>query len=192
MPVLAGAKVGALETVEVSQLRQLGQAREMYLTDSPASECRLPELAGFVPSGELIVSSPLDPDPQGRSNRISKDLVSFGGAPVDYSVSSRISYIGYHTFGWPAVLADKYLDDKPRRGWLLSFSRSQPKRPNGDMIGGLRGKYMRLLLDGSVIKLNHGSQNFQIEGPERETGDSPFFDFADWTEKEKNDIFKEN
>jgi prepilin-type N-terminal cleavage/methylation domain-containing protein len=190
MPLLAMAKVAGLETVEISQLRQLGQAREMYLSDSSTQECHLHHLAEYLPGGKALVSSPLDPDISGRSNRIAKSLIA-PGSP-DRSAPFRVSYVGAHTFGWTDDLVNKYLTGKPKRGWLLSFSRSRPDRISSEFDAGLRGRYLRLLLDGSVLRLSHDPKNFIIEGSEQETGDSPFFDFADWTNMEKNRMFKED
>ena len=191
MPVFAGAKVAGLETAEVSHLRQLGQAREIYRADNGEQEGSFLDVVEAVPSGKQIASSSLDPEPEGRSNLISKQLFSIRGAPADYSLNFRVTFVGAHSYGWPPQLVEKFLADKPRRGWLLSYSRSVPGRAGGDFVDGLRGRYLRLLLDGSVARLGHGEKNFSIDGDDPQTGDSPFFDFADWTDSEKNEIFKE-
>ena len=190
MPVLARAKLAGLESVEISQLRQIGQSKNIYSSDSNDGDCDLNDLIAASAIPKVLLSSPLDPDSKGRSNRIAIELVSVAGAPADYSKAFRLSYVGAHTFGWPKGIVDKYLAEKPRRGWLLSYSRSVPKRGYETLFNGQRGQYLRLLLDGSVMHSSHDVTDTMLDESPGDSGDSPFFDFADWTIKEKTESFK--
>jgi hypothetical protein len=107
--------------------------------------------SGLVPP--QLCSARLDLFPEGRANyenaRPSRGLHPH---PLPY----RNSFLGPGDFGDSREVFEKIYLPEPTAGWLVDVSTCQPDPLVGyKFLGLLRGRYRRLMLDGSVATRQH-------------------------------------
>lgn len=156
-PALHRARISALQTDDVSRLRQLAVAQGLYIEEYGIAPVRAweIELSGLAPSN--LMASPLDPTPEGYSNRIAYRSERLE-APF------RCSIVGIGDWGWShanlLVDGDGYND----LGAFVVLSEYEGRLCDEGEPMGCRGRYHRLTLDGAVRKKSH--QVWSYEGGE--------------------------
>jgi hypothetical protein len=148
LPVVMSAKKRALDTVDTSNLRQIGVANEMYLADNagPAS------ISTLVDSGLLsiaVLSSPSDKTKEGIANRYRNTDVETRPLIRPY----RDSYVPIGDMVGKAFV--QKLKETTNAGWVVSLGQSQGRDPKYPLTSGLLGNYLRLRYDGGVIRRRH-------------------------------------
>lgn len=147
-PVIGRAKLQAYNSTHISNLRQIGQAREMYAPDGVAKPSFQSEplvALGYL-SHELL-DSKFDPFTEGCMNH-QKSYDSESGQPITSYKDSLLTapaYLGVE-------LLSKLLEQKGS-GWAI-FQASPPQQQNdvpwNSAFEIYTTKYLRLKFDGSV------------------------------------------
>lgn len=160
IPVVSKSKYQALETTEISNLRQIGLAGSLYRDEYGVNQ--LLDLAPLVHTGVLdpkLLSTAADPTALGYHHEYrDRDILSEvapgnkKGALWGYRVSFATP-VG--TYGVPEKRYARWLTDDPTAGWVVSLSRALR---DGCAIDGDRneagrtcGAYLRPTNDGSVL-----------------------------------------
>lgn len=151
--VYVAAKRSAARTIEISNLRSLGQAAQLYAEQFGAYPTSATTLVSNRQIPKAIVLSPLDPSSVGFMNL----LVTFH-SKASSELSKLVptypcSYLGLGDYGYDISYIEKNIRDQPGAGWLVSLVETEPWLRN--QYGILLGKYRRLLLDGSVQSRQH-------------------------------------
>lgn len=180
-PVLARARFAGLQTVEVSQLRQWGQAAALYGEDKDA----LPPLgtepvlaAGY---GSVALSaSPADPTRRGIAHDYIDTVPELPFLRLKIRPYKR-TYIGPWDFNYTAEHVGELLE-KPGAGWLVSMTKGKPGRSGDWIVPG--ESYHRLLRDGAVVVRRH--RLFHAVAEDGASGDAwtPYLLFVDLTDAE--------
>jgi len=154
MSAILGSKKRAQITVEISAMRQISQAANIYQSDyDEVHPLSVPPLvnAEYIPAS--LVASPLDGTRQGL-------LIAFWnnvGMPEKWrkNTTYRVSYIGIGDSNMPFHDFQQNVVDKDGAGWLIAFSRASSDTTSGMAlkIPG-RGPYLRATLSGSVLHRN--------------------------------------
>jgi prepilin-type N-terminal cleavage/methylation domain-containing protein len=182
-PVLVSSKQKALESVELSQLRQLGQARSIYAPESEIAVTSVSQLveAHLVP--ETICFSPLDRTNRGMANSLVQSLSRDSSIYTDLQLPYPTTYVGFRELNYPADWLTKHVSQGRDGGWLVSMTASN-HGPFKNWSGMYFGRYHRLLLDGSVQAKEHA---FLIM-PDGAKAQHPIFWFADTDEQWKREF----
>ncbi len=146
-PVLVSAKRAAKQSVEISNLRQIGIAGALYHEENGSEPLGLPPLVPSRVPEELAVS-PADSTKQGFANLVLDEISSGNSAYQQLKTAYRRTYIGFYDYGWTSDKWEACTTDAPNPGWLISFTPS-----NFDprfSIAKSTGRYHRLQMDGSV------------------------------------------
>lgn len=170
-PAAVSVKSKALRVVDVSHLRQIGQARELYLADTGGTEKYQSKLiveAGYADA--KLFSSPLDPTERGLANVMFRpDAMSAAKLLTPY----KDSYLCIYDQNGQEYIHDN-LAKKPDFGWLASIADGQfrpilPEQPFMSAYpegwGMFRGSYLRLRVDGSVVT-KFKAFNHELRGDE--------------------------
>lgn len=188
-PMILSAKAASLRTVDLSNLRQLGQAYAIYSERSGAPPLGTAPLidTGLIPKD--LVSSPTDKTDVGHANRIVKeysaDLPQYAKKIRPY----RSSYVGFWEYGWQLSRFEKYIVDAPGGGWLVSLMDSKSTMKDNSFAGSLKGRYLRLRLDGSVGSYEHRNV-VDNDGMHETVYGHPIFRYRDCDDKWMRDFFR--
>jgi hypothetical protein len=153
-PVVVRAKRRGWVSADLAHLRQLGQYRELYVTDTGADCWDARQLAISYNSVSPLLESQLDPIPEGIGNQIARAIHDRLPFLSPWHVS-RMSFVSYATFGRSQSSWNE-LKEMPNAGWLCSFDEVTPSETSGYLAP--VGSYLRLHLDGSVHR--HNTQLF--------------------------------
>lgn len=168
LPVMAGAKRRALESVDIANLKSIGVAMALYQEEWNDSAPTLDKMtqARYLPIS--IVVSPLDRSARGQAN----EVMSISGRAVTLH---RTSYLSLADFTETQV--EKLLLTRGA-GTVVSIATCDYLIPSEGVKGGFTGRYLRLLKDGSV-------QSRQVKwagSSEEDLGTSYLWLFTDETE----------
>lgn len=155
VPVLASAKRAAKATVEISQLRQIGQAQAIYMQD----EQYVGSLQTLVDTGLLpsaMCASPNDVTPKGIANEMVSEFATHSTQYANLALPYPSTYVGFREYQYPQSWYDEYVNVNPNPGWLVSFTETSRLNPLVWETT-LLGKYRRLLFDGAVVLRNHST-----------------------------------
>jgi prepilin-type N-terminal cleavage/methylation domain-containing protein len=145
-PVISRAKYGALLTSDLSNLRQIGQAAEMYHLSYDEWTYSVTPLVenGLVPP--KLLSASTDTYPRGIANKAAEVVRE---RPRPY-YPFRNSYISQHDYGVKSTRL-QYPGEFPASGWLLLLTEYEPVStlyvPTLPEF-----RYLRLCYDGSIVK----------------------------------------
>lgn len=165
-PVLSASKAQAQKTDNISKMRQLGVAAELYEERSghfPVSTVNLVE-AGLVPR-ELCQSN-LDLSRNGIANDTADiENTHLGVFTHVTRANYKNTFIGLGEFGLSTEIFDKYVSPGPSAGWLVDVTGSQRAlSPNPTFWN---GNYNRLLTDGAVLARKFSDFNCYDNGKQR-------------------------
>ncbi|CAN5456811.1 hypothetical protein BH11ARM2_BH11ARM2_17500 [soil metagenome] len=152
LAVFGGAKRRSYATVNVSNLRQLGQAGAMYAEEAgrfPDSVVPLVR-SGVVPAA--LVASPDDPTKEGYANVSVKAWERGHLFDPSRIAPFKSSYPGLREQLITDIMWEKYIRGQSGGGWLVDVTDSVI--PAGDDVQPLdlwEGTYRRLLYDGAVV-----------------------------------------
>lgn len=182
-PVLVSSKQKALQSAELSQLRQIGQARTLYAPESEIAVTSVSQLveANLVPKS--ICFSPLDRTDQGMANSLVKSLAQNSSIYTDLQLPYPTTYVGFRELNYPADWLTKHVSAGKDGGWLVSMTASN-YGPFNTWNGMYFGRYHRLLLDGSVRTKEHAF----LTMPDGAKAQHPIFWFADTDEQWKREF----
>ncbi|MFW5697857.1 MAG: type II secretion system protein [Fimbriimonadaceae bacterium] len=132
-------------TVEISNLRQIGQAHAIYTDLYRSKPLGAEELviADLIPS--KMFYSPLDEYEEGVANAFTVALRKQGAEPFMPDWPS--SYITLRTFGYDHGDLTELIEPYPNAGWLISTTESEASSVRRTWWG----NYRRLTFDGAVI-----------------------------------------
>jgi len=137
---LAQAKKTAWNSVDIHQLRQAGIAAEMYREDTGVKSPLVDRLVDANLLSSALVVSPLDTTLRGIANhsrqRSGQKLAGY-----------RLTYISLPEA--TSVLIPK-IEDSRGGGMMVSLAGAAPAVPGEDPPISYKGRYLRLLFDGSV------------------------------------------
>lgn len=134
----------ALETGDISNLRQIGQAQAIYTTDHDGIEKR--DVLPLVESGVVdskCLQSALDPSQVGYANQF---RISRGADPLRFKSSYLTLKDAERSEDVTAVP-----DQATRSGWLISATHGLNLSPEMLVPSFFEGRYHRLCNDGSVV-----------------------------------------
>jgi len=145
LPVLARSRQDGYRTAEMSAMRQMGLAAQIYFEREGA---RALGTLPLVEAGDLpkeMCASPRDSIPTGLANYLlSASRLSVRTTPY------KNSFMGLREFGHTSDSAHlREIEDAPSSGWLLNLIDTEKPVP---MPLAYRGPYHRLLFDGSVVR----------------------------------------
>jgi prepilin-type N-terminal cleavage/methylation domain-containing protein len=180
---LIHARSNARQVDNISRLKQLGIAAEIYHAregEWPLGTAVLVD-AGLVPSSLCLASN--DSTRMGLANAlISKSknpMIDAGSLLVPY----KSSFIGLREYGIGKRDTERWLTPDADGGWLIDATPADPTdAPFGTDPVFWRGRYRRLLFDGSVRSKSIGELSGKI-GKERWNVRSPLLLFMDPTER---------
>ena len=151
LPAFTEARVKAKMSGDLSNLRQIGAARALYMMDHDEREVwsTIPLVrAGYLP--QEMVRSPLDPTIVGRGNlKRRAPMIGIPNPPSPYETAYKDSYgallgeLDENCFNRP------YLRQKPGFGWLVNSNNGRPVPFSWSWS--FVGPYHRLLPDGAVV-----------------------------------------
>jgi prepilin-type N-terminal cleavage/methylation domain-containing protein len=149
LPAFANSRRQALVTTEISNLHQVGVGFALYASDHDGAHIyttrQLAELK-YVPPA--ILSSELDPTPEGISNVVAAQLRK--SLPhCDKPTSYRSSFLSFGQYVCGLESFDEF-GQRRAAGWLVSVSQTTPSLAAGYLVG-VNGTYHRLLTDGAVV-----------------------------------------
>jgi prepilin-type N-terminal cleavage/methylation domain-containing protein len=162
--VLVRAKGMAHETVEISNLRQLGAAASLYAEEYGSMPLGCTILAEWNAAYKPLCSSPVDPTKVGIANELIAFHARSSNVYENLGVPYRHSYIGFRDLAWTKDRFEKLVVPFPNPGWLVSLSISEPRRDSPTYSENSSGHYFRLMLDGSVQRKTHVNANGLIDG----------------------------
>ncbi|MEX2243579.1 MAG: type II secretion system protein [Fimbriimonadaceae bacterium] len=145
IPVLLSSKRQAGLAVDISNLRQIGQAAEIYRQDTDGAWplTVFPLLDGGILKGDQILRSPLDATPSGMSYLFSLEWET----PAYQRTDVFVSYVGVLQVGLDRDYFESDIRPATNPGWLVNLTSTERYRPNSKIR---IGRYHRLFLDGSV------------------------------------------
>jgi prepilin-type N-terminal cleavage/methylation domain-containing protein len=149
LPVFTQARIAAKRTTDVSNLRQIGVAHELYASAFDDVYCYSPPHlvdTGFAPTG--ILASQLDPTSEGLGELerlASEPRDNFTNQPLNYKLSYLFILV---VVGDPA----SYIRDASD-GWLVS--EADGRHPPTIQAHHYSGDYLRLTMSGAVIKRHY-------------------------------------
>ncbi len=145
--VFSSATHKAKDTSDIGNLRQIGQASEMYAADfddkRPLSTIPLLSLNRI---GQEVVVSRHDTSKEGFIRRF-WNSIGYPDAPK--SLPWRITYVGVGDAGWGNASVERKIEPHPAPGWMISFHEALASE-KVSTEGVPPGPYFRLCLDGSV------------------------------------------
>jgi prepilin-type N-terminal cleavage/methylation domain-containing protein len=148
-PVFSRAKYRALETTEISEMRQLGVAQGIYAADTGEQFCSVDQLlqSGLIP--KPICLSPLDRMPNGLANDYMSFLAKHSNLYASLLLPYPETFVGFRELGYSRQSFTDNVLTQPGAGWLVSLTRTTGATPKiWDSM--LTGYYRRLEMDGSV------------------------------------------
>lgn len=164
MPALFQGRRSSFGAVEISNLRQIGQAALIYeqtYGDHPLGTRLLVQTKLIPPE---ICSSPLDDSREGLANLFVAEAAKSSDVYATRKVPYKNSFTSFDTMAWTLQRKKKYLDNNPSPGWLVSLAAGTPAIP-GQILGSYTGRYRRLLMDGSVKScVHHDPYDFGANG----------------------------
>ncbi|MDX2066512.1 MAG: type II secretion system protein [Fimbriimonadaceae bacterium] len=149
LPAFANSRRQALVTTEISNLHQAGIGYALYAGDHDGVHIhttrQLAELKYIQPA---ILSSELDPTPEGISNVVAAQLRK--SLPhCDKPTTYRSSFLSFGQYVCGLESFDEF-GERRAAGWLVSVSQTTPGMAAGYLVG-VNGTYHRLLTDGAVV-----------------------------------------
>ena len=157
------SKVRAQVAVDISNLRQLGQAAAIYASQhNDVQPLSVRQLVADRLVGEGIVTSPLDPTTEGIATRFVSTLALPPDQLATLKHTVRTTYLGPGDGGWTQESYRMRMENRSQVGWLVNLALCDPGR-----IGNYRGTvgpYRRLLNDGSVRSKTMGYSSAFIDG----------------------------
>lgn len=144
----------AYATDELSALRQLGQAAQMYVESYDRWPRGTPPLVSVRLVPEQLVASKLDPTPRGMANELMLQSVQ-SKQYEPFLTTYRNTFIGPREFSFADYANfEREILPKPGGGWLVSMGdlwrvwTDESMNPDEKVTAPAR--YRRLFLDGSV------------------------------------------
>lgn len=173
-PVLSRARKSAGDASEIASLRQIGEAAGLYKQDHddeyPARAARLVE--GGILSNDVL-SSVIDPTPEGIANRVPKELGDRSSVYNDLVTSYRNSFLALGD--WALDPLGTLVEENAGGGYFVSLSDWEPgEGVYSSLTSDRPNRYMRLLKDGSVHRELYTSIYIQKDG-RNVHADSPVF-----------------
>lgn len=153
LSAIVAGKEGAKVSVDVSNLRQLGQAAALYASENdeePPLSVR-PLIASGTVTSE-ITQSPSDSTQEGMLARFIRD-VTLASKEIRGPIP-RATYIGPSDALWDWSTFSRRILPGRNPGWLVNLVRCNRKFGR---VTGSTGPYLRLLMDGSVQHRTAGS-----------------------------------
>lgn len=152
-PVLADSKRAGLWAVDMSNMRQISAAMHIYEENQGEMALGTAPLVytNLIPK-EICISG-LDRTRIGLANVVGEELIANNPEPerLRYLIRPyKSSYLGYWDYGWTRDKFRKEVEGYPAPGVLISTVESDFKKHLGHTVPA-SGKYLRLLLDGSVV-----------------------------------------
>lgn len=146
LPVIARSRDRAVVVNDISNLRQIGMAAEMYQSDFGKWPDGLAPLIGpdYI-NDDRILRSPHDTYKEGASRRLSR-LLGFPERELDPSLPP-VTYVSYKEAGIMLWYYDENLRSQNMSGWLINPVKFKLDAERGPY---LVGSFERLLWDGSV------------------------------------------
>lgn len=161
--LVAAAAVSAREyskvVVDISHMRQLGQANAMYAADHDAvMTLWVPPLVELGYAEASITASPVDDSPRGFAQHLQPVFWEVSPLCPRWETSYRISYVGWFDFCQSRRRFEDYVLQQPNPGWLVFYGRGERyvTAPSGERFrlppsATLFGPYHRLLVEGGVV-----------------------------------------
>ena len=152
-PILISAKRSAYIAQDTSNLRQCGVALELYASDHDTSHTysvKTLSKAGYLPKS--ICSSQLDVTQRGIANNIAAEI-HHALPTFDEETEFFWSNPSWITFGQFQSGFERKLGAFSGLGWMVSVANCNPENPDR-YLGIINGSYLRLELDGSVVRRN--------------------------------------
>jgi type II secretory pathway pseudopilin PulG len=145
----------ARSSVDASNLRQIGQAAEMYAAghDGERTLSAGPLVVARLVSPEIVVS-PLDVTEEGIANRFLEKMLD--EIKKEVTLPCRTSYVGMREGGkrlhvdWMRQEFEEMARTRRDFGWLVNVARFSLGSSGEDHVMDGSGPYQRLLLDGSL------------------------------------------
>ncbi|MEZ0324742.1 MAG: type II secretion system protein [Fimbriimonas sp.] len=154
VPVLVNARTRAFVATDISNMRQLGHAASMYADETglpPLSPLQLVR-AGMCP--KEILFSRRDTRQGGRARAISLEIEPTGRKQWD-EIKYPVTFAGPMEFTWDMAVYRRHIENQPGAGWLVNLVDCQTKRETD--ATSCRGRYQRLMFDGSVQNRTQGA-----------------------------------
>ena len=189
LPSIIRGKRSAITAEDISQLRQIGQAAEIYRTDyddqHPLAVSPIVE-TGIL--SESILTSKADPYQQGFANAYLEKRQS----PL--RLDFQLSYGDFlDTFGYRREYYEEFLVDAPNPGWLLNLLHPASDSCTLDSIGQYCGEFYRLSFDTSVHHRTTRKLRVTLVPGDLIYAQSIFFQLSDgdeeWMERVHQGIF---
>lgn len=153
LPVTNNARIQARRTVVLSNLRQIGQAMEVYLQDYDSVSGRhATDLVDAKLVPPALLESPFDPIREGLANyhRFISPEMGRKTTPYKDSVLVLDEVVG------PSLT--RQVAESRGSGWAVSFVDNLPvfndplQGESGIFVSAIKGAYYRLGFDGSVVR----------------------------------------
>jgi prepilin-type N-terminal cleavage/methylation domain-containing protein len=151
-PIYGAAHLRALQSTDISNMRQLGIAAALYTDQTGHIPASTADLQAFGAGGVQI--SPLDGTQLGQANELLETLGKSSDLYSGRETSYRRSYIGFGDYGYSVHSFEKQFGGTQGEGWLVSLTTSTPFR-NSNLYKFPQGDYLRLQMDGSVVSRKH-------------------------------------
>lgn len=178
---LVRAKQSAGNSVELSNLRSLGQAAALYAEVSGHWPISASTLVREFNVPIALVQSPLDTSRNGFTNAMLEYHALTAQNLRQNITDYPLSYTGLGDLGYKSAYFESKVVSQPASGWLVSLVRCKP-RTQGH-YGSLSGMYHRLLIDTSVQRRFHAWSEGRLGRM-----DHPAFWFADGDQEWKEEI----
>jgi type II secretory pathway pseudopilin PulG len=154
LPSLIGAKKSAKSVDDLSKLKQLGLAANLYREETGRWPRGTNDLVILKLIPTEICSFSADPSAKGLANQVGVASDSIPVLqPLGLEVSFRNSPIGHREYRLEETSIDKWVEPGTAGGWLVDFSASKlvsGPTPNDYTMS--EGTYRRLCFDTSIVK----------------------------------------
>lgn len=159
LPALSNSRKRAHLTNNISNLRQIGIAHHLYTENYGASLYSCYDLVTKNALNPNIALSHLDDTATGLAKYI---RAMYG---LDIENPHKITYLGISDFSeYNAYLSE--LEETGAPGWLVDPVEIEFDRASSESILTGKGKYRRLLMDGSVVTRNYSMLPVSVDGRE--------------------------